>query len=212
MRGPILKSKPDAFGKVAGALGHITIEWSRIERMLDDLIIELARLDGDQVGPVVTGNIDIRSKIQMAKGLAFIRKPNDEWLVETIKTLDHVDNVLRPRRNDLIHAQWGMPNNKLIKITSKTKIRKPQSFQVEMESRQEITVSVKELALFRTELEFYWMRILFISLSIMRQERAGGSNPLRSISLQELLHQARLDTLPRYVRSKPRSQQKSSRR
>ncbi len=64
-----VRKREAIYDKIALELGHITIEWGHLERMLDDLIVELARLDEAQVAQIVTGNADIRNKIQMAKSL-----------------------------------------------------------------------------------------------------------------------------------------------
>jgi hypothetical protein len=115
------KRPTEPFDKLAPELGHITINWGVIESMVDDFIKELARLDEKDVSNAILGNADLRGKISMAKALAFVRRPTDDWFDAATKTLDRIDNDIRVRRNQFVHARWMQPKRRsLIRRSRKT--------------------------------------------------------------------------------------------
>ena len=113
--------------KAALELGHITMNWARLEGALDDFIALLAPLEDGAVTHVITGNADMRSKLQIMKGLGYLRQFDADWFADLIFMLDHIDNDLRVRRNGVIHAEWFLPSGQLLRQTRKTKLFKPQS-------------------------------------------------------------------------------------
>ena len=184
-----LRKSDTSYDKIALQLGHITIEWGHLERMLDDLIVELGRLDETHVAQIITGNSDIRSKIQMAKGLSFIRKSNEDWFIATIGLLDIIDNDLRPRRNEVTHGRWQMPKGQIHRVTYKTKLLKPQSFQQILETEQRVPIKVSQLKTLRKRIRSAWIALLMSTLAVVRPESIGGQNPLPSKSFRRWFRQ-----------------------
>ena len=85
--------------KAALELGHLSMAWGRLEHQLDDWITEIAGLGGPQISEALTGNMDVRGKVQALKALAFIHSPSPDWRDIVTATLDKIDNDLRVRRN-----------------------------------------------------------------------------------------------------------------
>ena len=103
--------------KLALIIGHICIQWSRIEDVLDFAIGRLAYLEEGSITYAITSNLDIRNKIQTLKALAFARRTSDDWFKELSSLLDGIDNVLRPERNKYVHSHWKLPDGKLTRIS-----------------------------------------------------------------------------------------------
>jgi hypothetical protein len=144
----------DDFDRTALELGHISIEWARIEHSLDELIEILIPLDKDNsvLNDAITGNIDIRNKAQIIKAVAFLKQKDKGWYVIITKLINKIDNDLRPRRNGFIHARWVKSKNAKAKITKRTKFLKPQSFTTVLETSQNIKVGINELRKLREEM------------------------------------------------------------
>ena len=98
----------------AVAIGHICIEWGQLENGLDEFIQLLAPLEAGNISNSVTAGMDVRTKIQTVKALAFIRKPSDRWFRRLTLVLDYIDNDVRVRRNRLIHDAWYIPKGRLV--------------------------------------------------------------------------------------------------
>lgn len=156
------------FDKVAVELGHITIEWGRLERLLDEVIQDLARLDERQVMQAFAGNTDIRSKIQILRALSYIRNPCPEWFSIMIATLDKIDNDIRVRRNAAVHSGWYAPRGRLQRTTNKTKLIKPESFKLILETEQKVPVKLKELRKLKEDLLNIQMIMYFLTWYAMR--------------------------------------------
>ena len=159
--------------KAATALGHITIAWGRLEAALEELLQELARLDERHVAESITGNLDIRSKIQALKGLAFVRGVDMGWRTAAISLLDHVDNTLRVKRNDVIHAKWFTPKGTLVRITKKTKLLRPQAFQLTLETEQYTSTKVSYLRELHEHILSADYDFMFIIWYIVREKPTG---------------------------------------
>jgi hypothetical protein len=135
----------EALDEVALALGYINIYWAWLEHALDDFVIELAALEMGDMGRSVTANADLRSKIQMAIALAFIRRPSDDWFERTLATLNHVDNNLRIRRNNFVHGNWTRFKGRLTHRRFKTRLVRPQAFQRALSTQQETPIKIREV-------------------------------------------------------------------
>lgn len=197
--------------KAALELGHIAMHWAWIEDGLNQLVGELAHLDEPDVRNAICGNTDLRGKIQMAKGLAFIRKPTDDWLEATLGILDYIDNDLRVRRNNFTHAGWFAPKGRLIRKTQRTKLLKPQAFKLKLETEQLIPVKLAELRRLKTDLDNVWIDLFVIHVFIMPGTPwARGETPPPK-SFRQYLRLQGYGTRLRYERSKRKHRPQSSR-
>jgi hypothetical protein len=176
MKNPIdLKRDP-----VAIELGYIIMEWAAIDDQLDQFIAELGHIDDKAIADILCGNIELRGKIQITKGLSFVRKRSDDWLSAIVKVLDHIDNELRPKRNLFAHAHWfhfkrrsGAPTL----ITKRTKLTKPQSFKLlELETRQMHDYNLSDLRKFRSQLTYAWVDLMFLFWYAMREDNYPADN------------------------------------
>lgn len=173
--------------KAALELGHVTMNWAMIENGVDALISELAHLDDQDVRNAFAGSADIRGKVQLAKGLAFIRKPDDDWFKAVIDGLDRIDNDLRPRRNGYIHARWGQPGRGLVRSTQKTKLLKPQSRQLVLETEQKFPVSIADMRKLNKEMQKAWFGIVLQLGYVMRKNGWVGDGPSPRIPFRQFL-------------------------
>jgi hypothetical protein len=169
--------KSDPFDKVALQLGHISIQWGRLERDLSEFIELLTPLDlsQTQINEAITGNIDVRGKIQIIKALAFLRKDDDEWFNIMLNIMNKIDNDIRVRRNSYIHAGWYTPKGRMHRYTYKTKLFKPQSFSLVLETKQVAPVPISELRTLRRELDdlvFDLMVLLWYMIPPTAKEKA----------------------------------------
>jgi hypothetical protein len=143
--------------KTAGAaaehlLGQISVRWAWIEQSIDELIAELTLLE-PEIARSITNNATIRPKIQMLKALAHLKKPSEEWSEFLISTLDYLDNVLRPYRNNYVHGGWYAPKRRQILRIRKTRIKKPQALQPStISTEQELPIRIREMRKLHKEL------------------------------------------------------------
>jgi hypothetical protein len=124
--------------------------------------------------------------------------------------LDRIDNDLRPRRNEMIHAHWQSPKGRLQKITHRTKIIRPQSFQRILETEQRIPAKVSDLRKLRLDLIHAWAGVLFATMFAVRSSRVGGQQPLPSKLTRRYFRRAGLGILPKDAHSKQQPQPKPS--
>jgi hypothetical protein len=126
--------------RVALELGYIGIYWAWLEHAIDDLITELAPLENGHAANAITGNTDLRQKVQMVKALAFVRKRESKgWYEAVIANLNVIDHDIRGRRNAFVHSPWFVPKGKLVRHKKSTKIAKAQAFQPPVLTTLEIT-------------------------------------------------------------------------
>jgi hypothetical protein len=158
------------FDKAAEELGLVCIYWAWLEQTLDELIIELAKLERGDIGRSVTANADIRPKISMTKALAFLRKPSDDWFSYALETLDLIDNNLRPRRNLFVHSGWYSPKGVLTRITRKTKLKRPQAFRLTLTTEEQMPIKLADVRRMKIDI-IVAIRILVVLLaSVMRED------------------------------------------
>jgi hypothetical protein len=197
------------FDKVALELGHITEGWSRLERILDHFIAELAHIDEQPVAHIITGNSDLRAKVQMAKGLAFLRQPSLDWFESVIGILNWIDNDLRVRRNVAIHEPWFKPKGRLTQISRKTKLKRPQSFQFSLETEREIPVKMRDLHSLKSDINGAFFDVLVSLAYVLRDdEETDSTSP--QISFAQYLLMVRHEIHLKRARPKLSPQQRAS--
>jgi len=207
-------SKPfrsnDLLDKAAHELGNITIEWARIEGAIDELIVLLGPLEEGPAGHVFTGNIDIRNKIQMLKGLAFLRQHDRDWFGDVLFLLEYIDNDLRPKRNGLIHAEWFIPSGKLLRRTRKTKILRPQAHQLVLETEQNVSVKLRELRALLIDLQQVWLALLPALWYMIGEDDQLRPNASPSISYKQYLRWGGFGNPARQIRQKQQRRRKAA--
>jgi hypothetical protein len=177
----------------------------------NDWRVDQINLDEVPVGQSVTGNADLRGKTQMAKALSFLRRGNDDWFKATIGLLDIIDNGLRPRRNEVIHARRQMSEREIHRVTYRTKLLKPQSFQQILETEQRIPIKISQLMALGNEINRAWAGLLILMLTVIRPESVGGRPPLPAILFQQWFRQQGLGSLLSNENSAPKHPRGSSR-
>ncbi|EFI52017.1 hypothetical protein [Afipia sp. 1NLS2] len=132
--------------KIALELGYISIYWAWIEDVIDELVTTLAPLQEGHVADAITGNADMKQKIQMVKALAFLkRKEHPGWYDSVVGNLNTIDNDLRTRRNSYIHSMWKVPRGRLTRQKKIVRISKPQAFkEPELATRELKPIKIKE--------------------------------------------------------------------
>lgn len=198
------------FAKTALELGHITIGWSRIEHTLDEFIALLTPLQLGQITDVVAGNYDFRRKVLVLRGLALLRHDDTDWLSDLTFFLDHTDNNLRPARNDVIHARWTRPSRTMVRVTKRTKIKRPHSNEPTIETEQAEPVSIQELRDLKKNIEDAWFALVPLLWYMLRDEPPVWPPTSKPISYKQYLQEAGLYHLVSSVRLRLERRQKSS--
>lgn len=207
--------------KTAVEIGHIIMNWATVDSGLDDLLVELACLDDEQTAQVFCGNLEFRSKIQTIKGLAFLHHAQhphiaDDWLSTTHKLLDYLDNELRPQRNLIAHAHWYAPYDRKSPalVTKKTKLLKPQAFQLNLETMQTKSFTHAQLRGLSERILDFWFDLMHVCWYGQRPfpprlDENGLELPQLSFQLylREVGHRIRaVDAFPRAKRTPGRHQ------
>lgn len=139
--------------RLATAIGHICMAWGRLEQQLNEFIEVLAPLETGDVSNAVTAGMDIRTKIQTVKALAFTRKPSERWFRDLALVLDYIDNDLRVRRNRVIHDGWYIPKGSLIREARQVKFLRPQAFKLTLTTETKTRVRLPAVEKLRRELD-----------------------------------------------------------
>jgi hypothetical protein len=192
--------------RVALELGYISIYWGWIEDNINEFITALGPLERGNLAQAIVGNTEIRSKIQMAKAIAFLRKPNSEWFVSAIAALDTIDNDLRNRRNAFIHAGWYVPKGRLMRHRIKTKLKKPQAFQIELSTQEIVPIKIGEARKLRKDMLASLKLVTYLIVYAMNDDWAAS----KEISFSQFLRLAPLLDRRRRAHSERERQQRSS--
>lgn len=194
--------------RIALEIGYITIYWAWLEDAVDSLIDELVPLDSGQVAEAITGNVDIRHKVQMVKALAFLRKgPAVDWYESVVETLNTIDNDLRARRNTYTHSAWYTAKGRLTRHKKSVKLSKSQSFQpIQLQTIEKVPVKISEARKLKKEIIRALRNIAFQTAFAMNSAECA----LSGISYAQFL---RVVAPPAYqirIQAKPKRQPRRS--
>lgn len=139
----------DKVRPIAEQLGVAVIAWGWLEHVTQNLVALLMALDRNEANAAL-GHLDIKDHVNILKTLGFLKKPNDPWFAELEQFLNHVDNDLRAVRNRMIHDVWGNDSVNVLRIDPAMKLRRPQSFQRELQ-RDAKAISASEIAVFTSD-------------------------------------------------------------
>jgi hypothetical protein len=193
-----LQSDGKHFDELAKALGYICIQWGRLEVILSEFIELLTPLEEGDISNSITANMDIRTKIQTIKALAYIRKPSEEWFQKMVILLDYIDNNLRPRRNRVIHDAFFRPKGKIVRRMHQIKFEKPQAFQLALRTISIIPVKLSDVRQLAIELD----DLFFISFAFFYDyKHPNERRSLRPRRWRQFLHRAKPDAHLTYADS-----------
>jgi hypothetical protein len=171
-----------SLNKLALVIGHLCIKWAWIEESIDTFIGKYAPLDEGHISNAITSNLEIRSKIQTLKALAFERRQSDEWFDDLSRLLNVVDNELRPERNKYVHGHWHSPKGKLHRTSRRISFRKAQSFQpMSLTTQEQIRINLRAAQRFCERVERIFID-LFVVLCTPPEE-GGPVVPENSASM-----------------------------
>jgi|SRR5579872_871440 len=135
---------PPQIQQHARAIGYLCIFWAALEHEIDTFLDALIPLEAGQVSDSVVANIDFREKLRILLALGFIRKPNAGWFRRLERTVNHVDNGLRPERNRFVHDQWrGL--DPIVRRTKRTALVRPQARQIELRAFEDRAIKPAEI-------------------------------------------------------------------
>lgn len=197
------KSKPSApLHRVAIEIGYITIYWAWLEDIVDELITVLAPLERDQPAEAILGNSDIRQKAQMVRALALIRRgDHTDWYDSVVETINAVDNDIRPRRNQHIHAVWRNPRGLLTREKKAVKVAKLQSFQPPvLSTKTSEPIKVRSVQRLRKDILHAVKTVTYQTAFALRFDEVTS----RGISFQQFLRQAVFAVHRRHTQARPR--------
>jgi len=98
----ILPPKPDHLR----AIGLIAVQWTSLEKAIEMLVWELATLKQPKAQAVTT-HLSNKTLIDIAKSLSREALKGTEFENRVIDQLDYIENILRPKRNSIIHGVWA---------------------------------------------------------------------------------------------------------
>jgi hypothetical protein len=199
------------FDKIALELGRMDMAWARIEDLLDAFVAQFLHLkERSDLSRCITANADLRSKIQMAKSLAFLRKTDDDWFNHLNRSLDAIDNHIRPQRNSYIHAHWFQPKRVVVREIRKTKLHRPQSRQLALSTYQEFPVKPSDVKKICAEMTQTWFDLLPVYWYAMPDpgKPQNSDGPLPQLSFRQYLRGLELTMhRPRVSRKRKHQQQ-----
>jgi hypothetical protein len=85
-------------------IGRVVVAWSRLERVMEEFIWVLLKLDIES-GRIVTTRLDAVAKIKMLRQLGEIEL-EEVHFHKLSPILDHID-IMREDRNFIVHGVWG---------------------------------------------------------------------------------------------------------
>ena len=119
----------------ATAIGALCLKWSELESDLRMLFVTATRMPTDgRASFGIAASLDLRDSLAAIKIVLVDRGPMDGATEIAIGVIDFIDNVLRPRRNRLIHDSWTFRRDEetqaliVERIDWTPKIRKDQAF------------------------------------------------------------------------------------
>ena len=129
----------------AVAIGWVCIKLAHLELVLDIFIKTAAPIEDSQVGDIITGGADMGQKVQMVKGLGFLRKTSDTWFEELRTELNRI-KPLQERRNRFIHDVWVQSSTAPNLLRKRIALKKPQSHQAEqLTTTETVKITVDEI-------------------------------------------------------------------
>lgn len=130
----------------ATAIGYMCICWASLERRLHHCLVDLKAFPNAAIGESITADADLRSRIAMLKGVAFVRKPDNKWYDAFCAVLNRIDGEMRIERNRYIHDLWIHANvDAPVKRSFKVEVSKPRSFHREFTTQQDEPVSADDI-------------------------------------------------------------------
>lgn len=119
--------------ELAQEIGRMCLYWSELEMTVSVFLSRLLKIEDRISSNVVIGALDFRTKLAAVLPLAFDRKPNPKWYDDVEKIINHIDNVLRPERNRIIHDAWvSFPDRTSHRLRIQGKVVNTQAFQKEI--------------------------------------------------------------------------------
>jgi hypothetical protein len=128
----------------AQAIGYVCITWGWLEGVIDHLLNVATPLPRGDAAECITANADMERKILMLKGVAFLRRKDDQWFNDLCETLDYISNTLRNERNRFVHDRWTQSPTP-VKRQAKTSLSKPQAFVRSLTTHKNERVPVDEV-------------------------------------------------------------------
>jgi hypothetical protein len=130
----------------AAAIGYVCMCWASLERRLHHCLAELGAFSTEEIGECITAETDLRARISMLRGVAFIKKPDIKWYDAFTAVLNRIDNEMRIERNRYIHDLWLHANlEAAIKRSFKVEVSRPQAFQRELATAHDKPVTADDI-------------------------------------------------------------------
>lgn len=143
---PYTTREDSKFAKYALPIGWVCMQWTALEVEINGLLLALIPMEQGHAGQSLMAQIDMREKVQIAKTLGFIKKPDDKWFKELQELLNYIDNELRIKRNRYVHDLWFFEEEKMKKMQFVNAIKRPQSWKpLELLTHSETEVQPSEI-------------------------------------------------------------------
>lgn len=98
------------------SIGRVVVQWTFLEKTLELLVWELASLKQPKAQAVTT-HLSNPILIDVARALSHEVLQGTDLETRLRTQLDYIANVLRPKRNNIVHGIWG-PTATPVKIST----------------------------------------------------------------------------------------------
>lgn len=100
---PEQSASPDIPAEHITLIGHVVLEWSRLEKSLEELIWAYLGVDVDE-GRIITARLDARYKMNMFRGLAEVLMQENDF--SDMRRILHRMAELYSVRSLVVHGNW----------------------------------------------------------------------------------------------------------
>lgn len=118
----------------AVAVGHLCFAWSHLEISIDSLLMQLVGIyaqeeKADRAASLVTSNMNLQKKLEIIKGVGFLKKLSDEWQEKLFAVVADIQAV-GVKRNHFVHDfYWPMSRDEgeniyVVREEARTRLKK----------------------------------------------------------------------------------------
>jgi hypothetical protein len=86
----------------------VCMRLSHLEMIVTNLICVLIPVNDQRVAQALAGGMELKSKLKTLRGVAAVRRPNDEWFDRLDKLIGEIESTHAPKRNRYAHDVWAL--------------------------------------------------------------------------------------------------------
>lgn len=114
---------------VAFAIGHLCVSWGYLEYEVRQLLRAVAKMPDTDGVDAMLRCFDFRDQLSAIKVAAVASSLSETAIDLIVSAVDHIDNILRPRRNRVVHDLWiQTPDFEVAyRVETQPRIHRPQA-------------------------------------------------------------------------------------